>query len=235
MALTVSQQAVDELATRLSAAMANSDALSGSHAFCKVQVGTVPGSHSLNANGFKFTKENLIAPPLVAISDGEVEYLAKDFMNHTAAYALNKMLLARAVVPVAHPNDAMFLTNIEAASEKIRLIGLSPVAIVSPGSPANQALRPYHWGQPGRPPLPLGIQLSYGRPGVYEFADGFVNDTPVISSGTPDRATFVVPLEWMATLVLEPKPLGVVVANHTITGTNEVSINFVWDASLQGR
>jgi len=233
MALTVSQQAVDELATRLSAAMATSDALSGSHAFCKVQVGTVPDSHSLNANGFKFTKENLTAPPLVAISDGEVEYLAKDFMNHTAAYTLNKMLVARAVVPIAHPDDAAFLTNIEAASEKIRLIGLSPVAIVSPGSPASQALRPYQWGQPGRPPLPLGIQLSYGRPGVYEFADGFVNDTPVISSGTPDRATFVVPLEWMANLVLEPKPLGVVVTNHSITGTNEVSINFVWNASLQ--
>lgn len=233
MALTVSQQAVDELATRLSAAMVTTDALSGSHAFCKVRVGTVPGAPSLNANGFKFTKENLTAPPIVAISDGEVEYLAKDFMNHTAAYALNQMLVARVVVPIAHPDDAALLTNIEAASEKIRLIGLSPVAIVSPGSPASKALRPYRWGQPGQPPLPTGIQLSHRRLGVYEFANGFINDTPVISSGTPDRATFVVPLEWIATLVLEPKPLGVVVANHTTTGINEVSINFVWDASLQ--
>lgn len=233
MALPVSQQAVDELAKRLSVAMANSDALSNSYAFCKMQIRTVPGAHSLNATGFKFTKENLVFPPLVAISDGEIEHLAKDFVNHTAAYALNQMLAARAAAPIAHPDDAALLTNIEAASEKIRLTGLSPVAIVSPGSPASQALRPYRWTQPGQPPLPTGIKLSYHRPGVYEFANGFVNDTPVISSGTPGSATFVVPLEWMTTLVLEPKPLGVLVANYTVKGTNEVSVDFVWDASLQ--
>jgi hypothetical protein len=187
----------------------------------------------LNATGFKFTKENLTEPPLVDISDGEVKHLATDFMNHTVAYALSQMLVARAIIPIAHPDDAALLTNIEAAAEKLRLIGLSPVAIVSPASPAIQALRPYRWGRPGQPPLPAGIQLSYCRPGVYEFADGFVNDTPVISSGTPSGATFVVPLEWMGALVLEPKPLGVVGANHAVTGANEVTVNFVWDASLQ--
>jgi hypothetical protein len=233
LALSVSQHVVDDLAQRLSAAMATTGALSGSRAFCKVRIGAAPGALSLNATGFKFTKENLTEPPLVAISDGEVEHLAKDFMNHTVAYSLSQMLATRAVLPIPHPDDAALLTNIEEAAERLRLIGLSPVAVVSPASTAIQALRPYQWGRPGRPLLPTGIQLSYHKSGVYEFADGFVNDTPVISSGTPSRATFVVPLEWMATLVLEPKPLGVVGASHAVTGANEVTVNFVWDASLQ--
>jgi hypothetical protein len=233
MALPVSQQVVDDLAKRLSAAMTAPDVLSGSRAFCSVRIGTVPGAHSLNATGFKFTKENLSEPPLVPISDGEVKHLATDFMSHTVAYALNQLLVGRAAVPIAHPDDATLLVNIEEAAQKLKVIGLSPVVIVSPASKAMQALRPYNWERPGLPPLPSGIQLLYRKPGVYEFADGFINDTPVISSGTPSRSTFVVPLEWMRALVLEPKPLGVVVPSHTVTGTNEVSVNFLWDASLQ--
>lgn len=232
-ALPVSQQVVDDFAKRLSVAMAAPDVLSGSRVFCSVRIGKAPGAHSLNATGFTFTKENLTLPPLVAISDGEVKQLATDLMSHTVSYTLNQLLVARAAVPIAHPDDATLLTNIDAAAETLRVIGLSPVAIVSPASPAMQALRPYQWGQPGRPSLPTGIQLSYRKPGVYEFADGFVNDTPVISWETPSRATFVVPLEVMGALVLEPKPLGVVVVSHAVTGTNEVSVSFLWDASLQ--
>lgn len=81
--------------------------------------------------------------------------------------------------------------------------------------------------------MPPSIQLTFRKPGVHEFADGFVNDTPVVSSGTPAGGTFVVPLEWMATLVLTPTPMGVVVTSHSVTGTNEVTVNFDWSASLQ--
>jgi hypothetical protein len=232
-ALAVSQQAIDELARRLSAAMSTKDSLTGSHAFCEVHVGTASGALPLNATGFKFTKENLTEPPLVAISDSEVKHLARDFLNNTAAYALNQILVQRAAVPIAHPDDATLLTNIEAAAENLRLRELSPVAIVPPGLAASRALRPHQWERPGQPPLPPGIQLSYRKSGPYEFADGFVNDTPVIQSATPGRETFVVPLDWLSTLVLEPTPLGVVVPSHVVSGINEVTVNFAWSASLQ--
>ena len=81
--------------------------------------------------------------------------------------------------------------------------------------------------------MPPGIQLSYRKSGPFGFADGFVNDTPVIHSATPGPEAFVVPLEWMSTLVLEPSPLGVVAPSYAITGTNEVTVNFAWSASLQ--
>lgn len=232
-ALPVSQLTVDDLTRRLSAAMATREELPSAHAFYKVHVGPAPGAHAMNATGFKFTKENLSEPPLVAISDSEIEHLAKDFLSHTAAYALKQLLAGRAVVPIAHPNDADLLTNIEAAASAIRGSGLSPVAIIPPGSPASKAMRPYQWGQPGKPLLPPGIQLSYHKPGAPPFAAGFVNDTPVLSTATPGRGTYVVPLEWMTTLVLEPSPLGVVASTHTITGTNEVSVNFAWNALLR--
>lgn len=232
-ALSVSQQVVDDFVKRLSVAMVAPDVLTDSHAFCSVRVGTAPSAYPLIATGFKFTKEQFTQPPLIAISDAEVKQLATDFMSHTVAEALNQLLVARGAFPIAHPDDTALLTNVQATAERLRATGFSPVAIVSAGSPAMQALRPYHWGRPGQPSLPTGIQLSHRKPGVYEFANGFINDTPIISLLTPSEATFVVPLEWMRTLVLEPKPLGVVEVSHAVTGTNEVSVRFAWDASLQ--
>jgi len=231
--LLVSPQAIDELARRLSAAMSIKDSLAGSRAFCDVHVGTSSGALPLNATGFKFTKENLTEPPLVEISDSEIKRLAKDFLKHTVVYTLKQLLVGRAVASIAHPDNATLLTNIESAAENLRLIGLSPVAVVPLGSVAGHALRPYQWGPPGQPPLPPGIQLSYRKSGPFEFASGFVNNTPVIHSATPGQETFVVPLEWMSMLVLKPTPLGVLVPGHTITGINEVTLNFAWSASLQ--
>lgn len=232
-ALVVAQKSVDELAKRLSAAMSVDAALSGSYAFCRVEVGTASSGNLLNATGFKFTKENLTDPPLDAIADSHIEHLAKEFMNYTSAHLLHQFLTARGIAPIAHPDDVSLLKNIDAAATKLRLIGLHPAVVVSQDSAASKALRPYEWDRLGLPSLPAGIQLSYRKSGVCDFAAGFVNDTPVLSLSTPVGAAFILPLEWIAKLVLEPSLHGVVITSHSVTGTNEVSVDFQWQASLQ--
>lgn len=232
-ALPVSQLRVDELTKRLSAAMSSADTLADAYSFCSLQVAPAAGAHAMSATGFKFTKEKLCEPPFVAISDGEIQHLAKDFLSYTAAYAINQLLIGRAAVPIGHLNDADLLTNIVAAATRLRGAGLSPVAIIPAGSPASKATRPYNWGRPGKPSLPRGIEVSYYKQGAPTYAAGFVNDTPILNAETPGRQTYVVPLEWMATLVLQPSPLGVVASTYKVTGTNEVSIDFAWSAVLR--
>lgn len=232
-ALPVSASSVDELAKRLSAAMTAADVLQGSHAFCTVRIGTTTNGKAMTATGWKFTKENLTDPPQVEVSDGDLEHLAKRFMNHTAGHVLQQLLIDRGAASIAHANDAELLLNIDAAAKVLHLVGMSPVAIVPPGSNAIAATRPYAWGRPGTPPAPPGIQLSYRSSRHYKFAEGYINDTPVLNSRTPGGETYVIPLEWMESLVLERKPLGVVEVNHAVTGSNEVTLDFSWNASLQ--
>jgi len=81
--------------------------------------------------------------------------------------------------------------------------------------------------------LPDGVTLSYRQEGEFAFAEGFVNDIPVLTSATPTEAAYVIPLQWLARLVFSGQSEDdIMKATHVVDGPNSVRIDLAWSATF---
>jgi len=202
--------------------------------FYAVATGPHSKGEPFKRRGIPLAVEQLVIPRLTPIWKGDIEAWAKRFVGETVTESVHRVLAERNAKPIPHLDDASLLAGVVSAANAISTSGLTPVIIPGPARErGSYALQPHRWQRAGHEALPAGFNLEYQAPKRLKYASAYLICTPILHMHMPE-GVFVVPLEWMATLVFEVSAAGsIVAATYSVPRVNEVKVDVTWRAHFE--